>query len=150
MPLLYWTLASWAAAISQRKQDLELVGDVPAVAAMLDRALQLDEAWDLGALHEFAISFDPARPEGTTPARQRAHFERARELGKGKKISALVAYAEAVLGPAQDRKGFEAVLTEAIRFDADLPQARDHRLANLIAQRRARFLLAHESDILSD
>jgi len=150
VPLLYWTLASWAAAISQRKQDLELVGDVPAVAAMLDRALQLDEAWDLGALHEFAISFDPARPEGTTPARQRAHFERARELGKGKKISALVAYAEAVLGPAQDRKGFEALLTEAIRFDADLPQARDHRLANLIAQRRARFLLAHESDILSD
>ena len=58
VPLLYWTMAAWGAAIAQRKTDLELVGDVPAVAAMLDRALALDEAYDMGALHEFAIQFD--------------------------------------------------------------------------------------------
>jgi predicted anti-sigma-YlaC factor YlaD len=148
--LLYWTMASWGAAISQRKTDLELVGDVPSVAAMLDRALDLDEAYDLGALHEFAITFDPARPEGTTADKQRAHFARARELQKGKKISALVTYAEAVAGPAQDRKQFEALLHEALRFDVDALPARNERLENKIAQRRARFLLAHESDILSD
>jgi TRAP transporter TatT component family protein len=148
--LLYWTMTPWGAAISQRKTDLSLVGDVPSVAAMLDRALALDEAFDLGALHEFAIAFDPARPEGTTPQRQRAHFDRARELQKGKKISALVTYAESVAGPAQDRKQFEALLREALRFDADQPEARSERLENKIAQRRARFLLAHESDILSD
>jgi len=150
VPLLYWTMAAWGGAISQRKTDMELVGDIPAVAAMLDRALALDEAYDLGALHEFAISFDPARPEGTTPEKQRAHFARARELQKGKKISALVTFAESVAGPAQDRKTFEALLREALRFDADAPQARDERLENKIAQRRARFLLTHESDILSD
>ncbi len=150
VPLLYWTLASWGAAISQRKTDMALVGDVPAVAAMLDRALALDEAYDLGALHEFSLSFDPARPEGTTPEKQRAHFERARELQKGKKISALVTYAEAVAAPAQDRRQFEALLREALRFDVDAPQALNERLENLIAQRRARFLLAHESDFLSD
>jgi predicted anti-sigma-YlaC factor YlaD len=150
VPLLYWTMAAWGGAISQRKTDMELVGDIPAVAAMLDRGLALDEAYDLGALHEFAISFDPARPEGTTPERQRAHFARARELQKGKKISALVTYAESVAAPAQDRKTFEALLREALRFDVDAPQARDERLENKIAQRRARFLLAHQSDILSD
>ena len=150
VPLLYWTMAAWGGAISQRKTDMELVGDVPAVAAMLDRALALDEAYDMGALHEFAISFDPARPEGTTLEKQRAHFARARELQKGKKISALVTYAESVAGPAQDRKTFEALLREALRFDVDAPQARDERLENKIAQRRARFLLSHESDILSD
>ncbi len=150
VPLLYWTMAAWGGAISQRKTDMELVGDIPAVAAMLNRALALDEAYDLGAVHEFAISFDPARPEGTTLEKQRAHFARARELQKGKKISALVTYAESVAGPAQDRKTFEALLREALRFDVDAPQARDERLENKIAQRRARFLLAHESDILSD
>lgn len=150
VPLLYWTMAAWAAAISQRKTDLALVGDVPAVAAMLDRALALDEAYDLGTLHEFAIAFDPARPEGTTAAKQRAHFDRARELQKGKKISALVTYAESVAGPAQDRKQFEALLREAMRFDSDQPEARSERLENKIAQRRARYLLTHESDILSD
>ncbi|HYV68214.1 MAG TPA: TRAP transporter TatT component family protein, partial [Myxococcales bacterium] len=70
VPLLYWTMAAWGGAISQRKTDMELVGDIPAVAAMLDRALVLDEAYDMGALHEFAISFDPARPEGTTTDKQ--------------------------------------------------------------------------------
>jgi predicted anti-sigma-YlaC factor YlaD len=150
VPILYWTMAAWGGAISQRKTDMELVGDIPAVAAMLDRGLALDEAYDLGVLHEFAISFDPARPEGTTLEKQRAHFARARELQKGKKISALVTYAESVAGPAQDRKTFEALLREALRFDVDALEARDERLENKIAQRRARFLLAHESDILSD
>jgi hypothetical protein len=150
VPLLYWTFASWGGAISLRKQDLDLVGDVPAVAAMLDRALALDEPYGDGALHEFALQIDPARPEGTTPEKQRAHFDRARELQKGKKISALVAYAEAVAGPTQDKKLFESLLKEAVEFDVDQPGARDYRLANVLARRRARFLLAHESDILSD
>jgi hypothetical protein len=150
VPLLYWTFASWGAAISLHKQDLDLVGDVPAVAAMLDRALALDEPYGDGALHEFALQIDPARPEGTTPEKQRAHFDRARELQKGKKISALVAFAEAVAGPTQNRKLFESLLKEAVEFDVDQPGARDYRLANVLARRRARFLLAHESDILSD
>jgi predicted anti-sigma-YlaC factor YlaD len=150
LPMLYWTMAAWGGAISLRKTDLELVGDVPAVAAMLDRALALDEAFEDGALHEFAIQLDPARPEGTTPQKQRAHFDRARQLQKGKKISALVTYAESVAGPAQDRKTFESLLDEAIRFDVDAPAARDDRLANILSQRRASWLRAHEDDILSD
>ncbi|HZX67046.1 MAG TPA: TRAP transporter TatT component family protein [Myxococcales bacterium] len=150
VPMLYWTFAAWGAAISLRKQDMDLVGDVPAVAAMLDRALSLDETYGEGALQEFALQIDPARPEGTTPEKQRAHFDRARALQKGKKISALVTFAEAVAGPGQDRKLFESLLKEAVDFDVEKPEARDDRLANVLARRRAKFLLAHESDILSD
>jgi predicted anti-sigma-YlaC factor YlaD len=149
VPLLYWTLVPWAAAIALNKRDLELVGDVPAIAAMLDRAFELDESFNLGALHEFALAFDSARPGGTTAAARKAHYERAAALQKGRKISAQVSYAENVLGPAQDKAGFERVLKEALAFDADAPAARDYRLANLIAQRRARFLLAHESDLIN-
>lgn len=148
--LLYWTLAPWAAAIAANKRDLELVGDVPVVAALLDRALALDESFDQGALHEFAITFDPARPEGTTPQAQKAHFERARQLAQGEKISALVTYAQAVAGPGQDKKEYEALLKEAADYDVDQPKARKHRLANLLAQRRAAYLLQHEDDIFSD
>jgi hypothetical protein len=147
---LYWTFVPWAAAIAANKRDLELVGDVPAVAAMLDRALELDEAFDHGALHEFCLTFDSARPEGTTFEKQKAHFERALALSQGTKISALVTYAESVLGPRQDKKGFEALLKEAVSFDVDQPKARGNRLANVLAHRRAQWLLAHESDIFSD
>ena len=116
--------------------------------AGLERVLEL--TYDAGALHEFSITFDGARPTGTTPEKQKVHFERARALNHGNRISALVTYAESVLGPAQDKKGFEALLNEATAFDVDQAKARDNRLANVLAQRRAKFLLAHESDVFSD
>lgn len=149
VPLLYWTLVPWAAAISLNKRNLELVGDVPVIAALLDRAFELDEAYDRGALHEFALAFDGARPSGTTKEAQKKHYERALALQKGLKVSAWVSYAENVLGPAQDKAGFEAALKQALTFDVDAPAARDYRLANLIAQRRARYLLAHEEDLIN-
>ncbi len=147
--LVYWTLAPWAAAIAANKRDLELVGDVPVVAALLDRALVLDDGFEQGALHEFAITFDAARPEGR-PVPPKAHFEKARQLAQGEKISALVTYAQAVSGPAQDKKEYEALLKEAAGFDVDQPKARKNRLANVLAQRRAAYLLQHEDDVFSD
>lgn len=149
VPLMYWTLASWAAAIAANKQDLELVGDVPVVAALLDRALALDEAYDHGALHEFAITFDSARPAGP-PVPAKVHFERAMELAHGEKISPLVTYAQAVLGPQQDKAGYESLLKQAAAYDVEQPGARKNRLANVLAQRRARYLLQHEDDVFSD
>jgi predicted anti-sigma-YlaC factor YlaD len=149
-PLIYWTLVPWAAAIAANKRDLELVGDVPVVAAMLDRALELDEAWDQGALHEFAITFDSARPEGTSREKQEAHFKRAVELAQGTKISPQVTFAQAVLGPAQDKAGYEKLLKEAASFDVDQLNARKNRLANVLSQRRAKYMLAHEDDVFSD
>ncbi len=150
VPLLYWTFVPWAAAIAANKRNLELVGDVPVVAAMLDRALALDETYDLGALHEFSITFDSARPEGTTPEKQNQHFQRAQALAKGEKISPLVTYAESVLAPAQQKKEFERLLNQAVKFDVDQPQARKQRLANVLSQRHAAYLLAHEGDLFSD
>ena len=120
------------------------------VAALLDRALQLDESYDQGALHEFAITFDPARPEGTTPEKQKAHFERAKALAQGEKISPLVTYAEAVSGPAQHKAEYEALLKEAASYDVDQPKARKNRLTNILSQRRAAYLLKHEDDVFPD
>jgi predicted anti-sigma-YlaC factor YlaD len=147
VPLLYWTFAPWAAAIAANKRDLELLGDLPLIAAMLDRALQLDDGYDQGALHEFAITFDPARPEGTTPQKQKAHFDRARALGQGEKISALVTWAQVVDAATQNKAEYESLLKEAATFDVDRPEARKNRLANTLAQRRAQYLLAHEDDV---
>ena len=119
------------------------------VAALLDRALALDESFDQGALHEFAITFDSARPEGR-PVSAQVHFERAKVLAQGEKISALVTYAQAVSGPEQKKAEYEKLLKEAAAYDVDQPKARKNRLANVLAQRRARYLLKHEDDVFSD
>jgi len=148
--LLYWTLVPWGAAIAANKTDVGLVGDLGAVTAMLDRAIELDEAYDKGALHEFSLSFDSARPGGTTREKQKAHLDRAVLLSSGKRVSPFVSYAENVLVQAQDKKGFEAELQKVLQFDVNDPAAREDRLANVLAQQRAAWLLSRVSDLFLD
>lgn len=147
VPLLYWTASAWALAISDGKGDMGLVAQLPTAVAMLERALALDEGWGEGALHEVFITLDGARgaAEGGGPDRARKHLERALELSHGQKLGPKVAYAEAILVQAQDRAQFTKLLEEVVRADAEafVP----YRLPNVLAQRRARALLAHADDL---
>jgi predicted anti-sigma-YlaC factor YlaD len=59
----------------------------------------------------------------------------------------MVSYAQDVLVPAQDRAGYQRLLNQVLAFDVDRPEARADRLANVIAQRRARWLLAHQDEL---
>jgi len=145
--LLYWTASAWALAISNGKGDMGLVAELPAPAAMMDRAIALDEAWGEGALHEFFVTFDTVRSEaqGGGAARAKAHYERAVALSMNKKLGPHVAWAEGVLVQRQDRDAFTRVLEEVVR--ADPGQVPRYRLANILAQRRARALLDHADDL---
>ena len=141
VPLLYWTAVSWAAAISVSKDDSELIGDLPIVEALIDRALALNESYDSGAIHAFLITYEMIRPGGKGDAVERArkHFEQAMELSGGLLASPLVAYAESIAVFDQDKAGFESHLKRALVID---PNAKpEWRLSNLIYQHRARWLL---------
>ncbi len=107
VPLLYWTAAAWASAISLSKDNPELVGQIPAMEALMDRALELDESYGHGAIHTFMISYEMSRSGagGDPAARARKHFERAMALSKGTDASPLVALAEAVDHSKTGREG---------------------------------------------
>ncbi len=147
VPLLYWTAASWAAAISIKKDRPDLIAELPQFEALLDRALALDETFDHGAIHTLLITYELARQGATGDplARSRAHFDRALALGGGHEASPLLAFAEAVCVQQQDRAQFESLLRQALALDADARPA--SRLVNLVMQRRARWLLAHIDDL---
>lgn len=151
VPLLYWTAAAWGACISISKDKPEIVADVPKVGALIERALALDEEYEKGAIHSFMISYEMARP-GTKPADAVAlakkHFDRALELSAGKLAAPLVAYAEAVCIQKQQHAEFEKLLNQALAIDVD--QMPDQRLANLIMQRRARWLLSKADELFAD
>ena len=147
LPLVYWTAASWALAIAAGKEDMALVAEIPAPAALMQRALALDEAWDEGAIHEFFISWEAVRGGDEALRRAREHLDRALVLSRGRKLGAIVAYAEAVSVARQDRGEFTRLLTEVA--NADVESDRPHRLANVLARRRARLLLAHADDLFS-
>ena len=57
-----WSAASLGLAISVSKDDAAMLGRLPEVRALLDRALTVDESWDAGALHEFRIVLAAATP----------------------------------------------------------------------------------------
>jgi predicted anti-sigma-YlaC factor YlaD len=147
--LLYWTAAAWAMAISDGKSDMQLVSELPAPVAMMRRGLALDESFGQGAFHEFFITYEGGRSvaDGGGPEVARRHLERALELSGGTKVGPRVSFAETVLVGQQDRAAFEAELREVLAFDVE--SAPRHRLANLIAQQRARVLLARVDDLFA-
>jgi predicted anti-sigma-YlaC factor YlaD len=147
VPILYWTAASWGAAISISKDDPGLIADQPIVEALIDQALRLDEKFDSGSIHGFLINYEQVRQGAIEDAalRSQKHFDRALELSQGKLASPFVSLAEAVCIGKQDRTRFEALLSRALAVD---PNARpEWKLENLVMQRRARWLLARMDEL---
>ncbi|MFQ5527694.1 MAG: TRAP transporter TatT component family protein [Thermoanaerobaculia bacterium] len=138
--LIYWTGASWGAAMSAGTHRLDVVADLPAVQALLRRVLALDERYDDGAVHEAMISIE-SLPEamGGSPERARSSFDRAVELSGGGSAGPYVSLASGVVVSEQNRAEFTELLEKALAVDVD--EAPERRLANLVAQRRARLLL---------
>jgi predicted anti-sigma-YlaC factor YlaD len=144
--LLYWTANAWGAAISISTNDSTLTADQSLVEALMRRALALDEGYEAGAIHDFFIVWEGGRTSiGGSIDKARQHLARARELSKGRRVSPIVGFAETVSVGTQNQKEFEQLLKEAMAFDVD--SAPEFRVANILAQRRARWLLNRTGEL---
>jgi predicted anti-sigma-YlaC factor YlaD len=148
LELIYWTAAALGLAISADPDEPRLLVRLDEVEALLDRALELDEGWEDGALHEFAVVFAAARPGAPDYEEIRRHFDRADALSEGRHAGLYVAYAESVAVSRQDSMLFRSMLERAMAIDPD--EHVEIRLANLIAQERARWLLERTDDLIFD
>ncbi len=147
--LLYWTGAALAAALAVDVNDSELAVRQTAIEKMMRRALALDDGWDHGALHDFFISWEAGHAgTGGSMAEARRHFAASTRLSGGTRAAPYVAFAESVAIAENNRKAFAAALEEALRIDID--KTPDQRLANVINQRRARWLLGRIDDLFVD
>ncbi len=147
--LLYWTGAAWAAALAIDVNDSELAVRQTTIERMMHRALALDETFELGALHEFFGTWEAAHAAaGGSMPKAREHFARATQLAAGRRVAPFVSMAESVCINENNRKEFEALLNQALAVDVD--KAPEQRLANMIMQRRARWLLSRIDDLFVD
>ena len=146
VPLLYWAAASWALAIGSSKAEMRLVGQLGLVEALMSRAAALDPDFDEGSIHEFYVSYEGGRDGGAKAARD--HLDRALALSKATKLGVLVSFAEAVDVTSQNRAEFQSLLGRVLAFDVDSAPA--HRLANVVAQRRARWLLSRIEELFAE
>jgi len=141
VPQLYWTAMAWGAAIALNKTDIELGADLPQVEALMRRAMELDEGYGQGAIYDFFIVYEGGRPAaaGGSVERARASLAQALKLSRGRRAAPLVSFAETVDVGLQNRPEFEKLLNQALAININaLPE---QRLANALAQRRARWLL---------
>jgi predicted anti-sigma-YlaC factor YlaD len=148
VPVLYWTGATWGAAVSAGSEKPELLNQLPIVRAIMARALELDEAYELGGIHDVLISLD-SLPEamGGSVQNARRHFARSVELSKGQAASPYVSLASGISVAEQNRQEFDDLLAKALAIDVNhVPRL---RLANVIYQRKARALLARADELFT-
>jgi len=150
VPLLFWAAAGWAGAISTDVNNMSLIAELPMVEAMMCRALELDEDFEGGAIHEFFITYEGSRSEamGGSAKRAREHFARVVQLTRGEKASPYVSLASSVAVRKQDYQMFKDLLQKALAIDPDaVPK---WRLANILAQEKAQWLLDLSADLFLD
>jgi predicted anti-sigma-YlaC factor YlaD len=148
VPVMYWMAAPWALAITLSKDDPETVADLPVVETLIDRAIELDESFDGGALHSFLVSYEMNRPgirKEEAQERAKRHFERAVELSHNQVAGPFVAYAESISIPTENLVEFNTLIDRALAVDVDARP--EWRLQNVLAQRRALWLRSRVGDL---
>lgn len=147
--MLYWTAAAWGSAISLGKDRPEMLADLPAIRALMERGLAVNEAFEGGAMHEAMIILEalPAAMGGSVE-RARSHFARAVSLSHDAKPSPYVTLATSVAVLEQDRPRFVELLERALTFDPNRDPSQ--RLATVVLQRKARALLDRQDEFFLD
>jgi predicted anti-sigma-YlaC factor YlaD len=148
VPYLYWCGVGWMGAYSATGFDLSLMSLRMKALPLLEKVLELDEAFESGAVHEFFLAYYGALPVamGGNHEKARSHFDKALSFSNGNKIGPYISLARTVSVANQDAGEFRKLLGKAVEFDPDI--CPEHRLVNTIAKRRARWLLDHIEDFI--
>jgi predicted anti-sigma-YlaC factor YlaD len=146
VPLLYWTAMGWAGAMALKVNDSEVSADQPLVEALARRALELDPCWGKGSIHEFFVSWEAGRSSiGGSFERAGEHFDAALACAGGRRAFPYLTFAESVSVAKQDKEQFRQLMEKALAVDVSRPD--DQRLANLLAQKRARWQLGRLDEL---
>ena len=144
VPLALWTAAALGGAIGVSKDDPEATADIAVVGALLERCLDLDPNYGEGILYELLVIYESQR-FGGSPEKAREYYRRALELSRETRASTWVLWAENFSVPDQNVVEFKDLLDKVLAFDVD-KHPKD-RLLNILAQRRARWLMGRVDEL---
>ncbi len=171
VPYLYWAASGLMGEFSTDPFDFSLGPHVYKPVAFIYKALELNESYNMGALHDLLIQINSSLPEAmmfvksedgesytedfvtqyylsrnaATPFdRARYHFEQSVEISEGLSAAPYISLAATVAVNEQDYDEFERLLTRALEIDPE--QFPEMRLAGLIYRDKAQWLLDHRSD----
>ncbi len=169
IPYLYWAASGLMAAFSCDPFDFDLGPNIYIPVTFIYKALEMDETYNKGALHDLLILMNSSLPESlmfkksmdkksetaefaeryynnlniTDPARKAEyHFRRSVDISEGKNASPYISFASTVAVNEQNYEQFISLLNKALEIDPDsFPEM---RLAGIIYQDKAQWLLDHD------
>jgi tetratricopeptide (TPR) repeat protein len=141
-PVLLWAAYAWARWINLNRDNVSALADLPFVNALADRVNELDATYYDYAPVALRAGLMGAAPEqlGGRPREALEQFQRVIELTRRRNLMYLVTTARICAVALRDRALYQRLLQEVIDADPNLDP--DLRLANILAQRRARRYLA--------
>lgn len=142
----YWLGAGWLGAFSIDPLDAEQLKTLNGAVALLERAVAVNPDYSDGAIWDILTAFYASAPPDFGGNLERAYFasSEAFRVSDGKTPGPYITYATSFCIPQQDIEGYTENLNKALTID---PNANlDARLATIIAQQKARWLLDHTDD----
>ena len=141
--LLYWTAAAYAGAISASRGNLEWVIQLPKVGYLLAAGMKVNPDWSKGAIYSAMITYTISQPNPPANAEEiaRKYFKQAVTASRGLDAGPYLALAESVAKKNQNREEFQHLLNTVLAIDINADS--ELRLNNIIAQKRAQWLLDH-------
>ncbi len=146
VPALFWTSFNWANWMNLNRDDPAAVVNLPKVIAMVERVLLLEPDYHYGSAHALRGLLAATRPKmlGGDPDLANAQLRKAMEAAPDY-LMTKVLFAQYFARQTNDRPLFRTELTEVMNADAAaLPE---QRLANELAQRRAKILIKQEDEL---
>lgn len=145
VPALYGLASAWASWLQVHADDLHAVAQLAKVKLLIERLLELDETYELGAPHMYMGVFESLLPPslGGRPEVAKRHFEKAIAISKDRNLYAKVLYAQNYARMTLNRELHDSLLREVLVAD---PHVDGYTLQNSVAQEIASELLAEADE----
>jgi hypothetical protein len=143
---LFWSAFSWAGWINVSLSDPQAFVDLPKVQIMMQRVMDLDETYFLGAPLLFFGSVWGMKPKmlGGDPEKAKEFFDRNLEITGEKYLLTYIYYAKYYAAKTLDEELFDQLIKTVENTPAEVfPQ---YQLLNMIAKNKAQFLKEKRED----
>jgi tetratricopeptide (TPR) repeat protein len=147
VPAIFWTAFSWGSYINITRTDVAGLADLSKVNALIEFVAKTDPSFYHGGAYLFLGTIEGSTPKslGGNPDKAKEYFEKCLALNGGRFLMTQLYYARTYAVATQDQPLFESLLKKVEEASPDiLPEA---RLANIVAKKKARKLLAQSNEL---
>ncbi|MGA2380799.1 MAG: TRAP transporter TatT component family protein [Spirochaetia bacterium] len=147
VPLVFWTANAWGSAISLQPNEPDAIASIPTANALMEWVKEREPDYFFGGpFLYFGVYYGSYPPAlGGRPDLAKENFDRAIASSSGRFLMTEVLYARTYAVETQNRELFQVLLTRVAEAPPDLLP--EQRLANAVAQKRARQLLARAEEL---